>query len=105
MPKVQIQVIDISTYHCIELHAATLVVNPVVFKFCLVNRTNNMTDVKVIQFHFRITEKQIKKSYQQAFTFNDFYTFALDYRGSILSATSRRVLKMHKIESLTPSQV
>ena len=50
MPEVEIQVVDISTYHSVERHTATLVVNPVVVELGLVNRTDDMANMLVVQF-------------------------------------------------------
>ena len=48
MSEVQIKMIDISAYHGIETHTASLIVYPVVVELCLVNRAYHMTDMLVV---------------------------------------------------------
>lgn len=48
LTEMQVQMVDVSAYHCIKSHAATFVVNPIVVEFCLVNRTDYMADVLII---------------------------------------------------------
>lgn len=50
MPEVEVQVVDISTYHRVERHTATLIVNPIVVELGLVNRTDDMANMLVVQF-------------------------------------------------------
>ena len=48
LPAVQVQMVDVATYHGIEGHPATFVVNPIAVELCLVNRTDNVADVPVV---------------------------------------------------------
>ena len=48
MPEMEVQVVDISAYHGVERHTATLVVNLVVVELGLVNRTDDMANMLVV---------------------------------------------------------
>ena len=50
LPEVQVQMVDISTYHGIESHTASLVVNPVVVKFSLIYGADDVADVLIVLF-------------------------------------------------------
>ena len=49
LTEMQVQMVDISSYHRIESHAAAFVVNPEIVELSLVHRTYYMADVAVIQ--------------------------------------------------------
>ena len=50
LTEMQVQMVDISSYHRIESHAAAFVVNPVVVELGLINRADDMADVLIIVF-------------------------------------------------------
>lgn len=48
--EVQVQMIDISTYHSIEGNPTTLIVNPVVVEFSLIYGADDVADVLIVVF-------------------------------------------------------
>ena len=50
LSEVQVQMVDVAAYHCVESHTAALVVNPVVVELGLINRADDMADVLIIVF-------------------------------------------------------
>ena len=48
LSEVQVQMVDISSNHCIESDPTTLVVNPIVVELGLVNRTDDVADVLIV---------------------------------------------------------
>ena len=46
----QVQVIDISAYHCVEGDPTSLVVNPIIVELGLVNRADYVADVLIVVF-------------------------------------------------------
>ena len=50
LSEMQVQVIDISAYHCVEGDPTSLVVNPIIVELGLVNRTDNVADVLIVVF-------------------------------------------------------
>ena len=50
LSEVQVQVVDIAAYHCVEGHPAPFVVKPIVVELVFVNRADYVADVLVIVF-------------------------------------------------------
>ena len=50
LSEVQIQMVDIAAYHCVEGDSAPFVVKPIVVELVFVNRADYVADVLVIVF-------------------------------------------------------
>ena len=49
LSEVQVQMVDVAAYHGIKRHTAAFVINPIVVEFGLVNRTDDVADVLIVQ--------------------------------------------------------